>query len=501
MANLAPLAIEDNAETTRNEGTPEGSASGLSSLTTRSGVYLGLRYGLGILVSLGNMFVLTRWIGPHAYGLFVTALGLTSFLAAMARSGIDTYIVRLEAKPDKHVYDVASTLILANALVLLGVSAAATPLLVRWFGSREFVRPYLVTLLTIPLVGLAGPPTAKLEREFNFRAIAAIELGGQILALVVSIVLAWRGFGVWAPVAGLLAWQSWAAIGALVTARLLPAVKFDRHLTRSMLAFGIVYSASLRVWQLRTLVNPLLVGRLAGTDAVAFVGLAIRIAEGLGFVRIAAGRLAIATLARLRQDKVRFQSALQSALKIQVLTLGPLLCLFAFIAPALLPRLMGVRWSPSLQVYPLVAAGVLVNSLYNLQASALFVTGHPWVVLRAYVWHVALLAIGTVSLLPHLGLLGYAWADLCACAAYCTLHIRLARIVSISYRTIAPMVLTFLAPLLILSLVQTQSTAFLLSVSAVGAAVLWMFRRQQSTTVAHEEDSPVVPSILPPIET
>ena len=43
-----------------------------------------MRYGLGIIVSLANMFVLTRWIGPHAYGLFVTALGLTAFLAALA---------------------------------------------------------------------------------------------------------------------------------------------------------------------------------------------------------------------------------------------------------------------------------------------------------------------------------------------------------------------------------------------------------------------------------
>jgi O-antigen/teichoic acid export membrane protein len=48
----------------------------LKQITTRGGVYLGLRYGFGILISMGNMLVLTWWIGPHAYGLFVTALGL-----------------------------------------------------------------------------------------------------------------------------------------------------------------------------------------------------------------------------------------------------------------------------------------------------------------------------------------------------------------------------------------------------------------------------------------
>ena len=205
--------------------------------------------------------------------------------------------------PDKRVYDVATTLILGHSLLLVAASAAATPLLARWYGNREFVPAYLVTLLTIPLAGIAGPPTAKLEREFNFRAVAGIELGGQVLALVVSVVMAWRGFGVWAPVTGLLAWQAWAAIGAMAKAKLAPALKFDVTQARTMLSFGAGYSASLRVWQLRTLVNPLLVGRFAGTEAVAFVALAIRIAEGLGFVRIAAGRLAIAALSRLQHDR------------------------------------------------------------------------------------------------------------------------------------------------------------------------------------------------------
>jgi hypothetical protein len=59
---------------------------------------------------------------------------------------------------------------------------------------------------------------------------------------------------------------------------------------------------------------------------------------------------------------------------------------------------------PSLRIYPFVAAGVLVNSLYNLQASALYVVGQQWLVMRAYALHVVLLAAGTLVLLPGLEL-------------------------------------------------------------------------------------------------
>jgi O-antigen/teichoic acid export membrane protein len=437
-------------------------AKDLTILTAKGGLYLGMRYGLGIFVSFANMLVLTRWIGPHAYGLFVTALGLSSFLAALTRGGIDIYLVRAEPGPSQKSYDVANTLVLGCSLVLMTVGSAAVPLLARWYGSREFTAPFLATLLTVPLVGLAGPATAKLERALNFRTVAGIELGGQVLALLVGVGLAWRGCGVWAPVVGLLAWQLWAAVGAMRAAHLTPRLRFDFTEARKMLSFGLAYSASLRVWQLRSLVNPLLVGRFAGAEGVAFVGLAIRLAEGLGFVRSAAGRLAIATLSRLQHDGRRFQSTLESAVKIQVVSLGPLLCGFALLAPLILPRMLGLRWMPSLRIYPFVAAGVLVNSVYNLQASAMYVAGQQRLVLRAYALHVSLLGAATLLLLPGFGIAGYGWAEVFACGGYALLHASGKRFARVSYRQLGWLAFVFLLP------------PFMLLSRGIWSLALWM---------------------------
>jgi PST family polysaccharide transporter len=451
----------------------------LSFLTSRAGVYLGARYGLGILVSFANMLVMTRWIGPHAYGLFVTAVGLTSFLASLTRGGIDTYLVRAEVPPDRRTYDVAATLIGLLSLVLMLLGGVLTPLLCMWYRGHEFVPAYVATLFTIPLAGLAGAATAKLERALNFRAVASIELGGQLLALLVSVLLAWRGFGLWAPVTGLLAWQAWAAAGAMMMAKLWPRPAFDRVQARSMLSFGIGYSASLRVWQLRTLVNPLVVGRFAGAEGVAYVGLAIRIAEGLGFVRAAAGRLAIATLSRLRHDASKLRVALERALEIQVFALGPLLCLFAAAAPVVVPRVLGSRWMPAMRVYPFVAAGVLVNSLYNLQASALFVVGRQWTVLRGYMLHVCILIVASMALSPYFGLAGYGCAELAACGAYRILHTGLGSVIPVSYNRLAPFVLALLLPPFALLVPNRWTIVFWLPLAALAALALHKHRLQR----------------------
>src|SRR5256885_6382393 len=122
------------------------------------------RYGLGVLISLGNMLVMTRWIGPHSYGLFVTAIGLVAFLSTLARAGVDIYLVRREAPPDGRMYHVASTLIFSVSVGLTLIGGGLAPLLIRWYGSNEFLAPYLALLLTIPMIGLSGVPMAKLER-------------------------------------------------------------------------------------------------------------------------------------------------------------------------------------------------------------------------------------------------------------------------------------------------------------------------------------------------
>jgi O-antigen/teichoic acid export membrane protein len=407
-------------------------------LATRSGVYLSLRYGLSIVVSMANMFLLTRWIGPHAYGVFVTAVGLTTFLASLTRFGVDTYLVRCEPAPDRQQYDVAFTLVLTNSFLLTGFGIAIVPLLKHWYANDEFAAPYLVMMLCVPLAGLAGIPVAKLERDLNFRSAATIELAGQVIALVVAAGLAWRGLSVWAPVTGMVAWQLFAFIAACAAARFSPGLKLEKQAARRMLAFGFGYSASMRMWQVRSLVNPLLVGRFVGAEGVALVAFALRVAEGIGFLRTAAGRLAIAALARLQSDRSQLRKALEKALELQLVILGPLLCTFALFGPWLVPRLMGTGWTGLLEVYPFVAIGVLLSSVFNLQASALFVVGEQWAVLRAYACHVGLLGLGTFLLLPRLGIVAYGWAEIVACAGYIFIHSALWKVVPLSYRALLP---------------------------------------------------------------
>src|SRR5438552_15236703 len=121
---------------------------------------------------------MTRCISPNAYCFFVTAIVIVAYLSYLARAGVNTYLVRLESVPDQRIYDIAITLVLFISATLSLLGAISVPLLIRWFHGSEFVTPYLVLLLSIPVTIVTGIAMAKLERELNVRSIARIELGG-----------------------------------------------------------------------------------------------------------------------------------------------------------------------------------------------------------------------------------------------------------------------------------------------------------------------------------
>jgi PST family polysaccharide transporter len=403
------------------------------------------RYGLSTFVNLGNMLVLTWWIGPRTYGVFVSAVTITTVLASLARCGFDIYLVRAE-EDSREVRNLAFTLTAVASSLLAGIGLALTPWLRDWYREPTFPYPYIVLLLTVPLIGMAGPPMAILERQLRFREVASIELGGQFASFLVGTALAWRKCGIWAPVLGHVAWQSLVLIAALRAARSRFRLTRELKHAREMLAFGTGVSASLRVWQLRSLVNPLLVSRFAGPEGVAFVALAIRVAEGLSFVRTAAARVAIAALASTRHRLETWKNGLRNATVAQVVLLGVLLAGFGVAGPLVVPWLLGERWAPMLGVYPFVAAAVLMQAAVNLEVSALIVAGRQWAVTRAYLWNVFVLLSASIVLVPRFGISAYGWAEVAACVTFFGIHRELRKLVSISFGP----VIVWLIPFLIL---------------------------------------------------
>ncbi len=406
-------------------GQPTQAPEEMSTLRSRAlkgGAYIVVRQGLGMLLSLINVICVTRIIGPTQYGLFAAANGMVAFLATLGTWGIDVYLIRKPEPPTAPEYNQAFTLLLFISIVLLASLLAAHRLVAGALQMHE-VTPLLSALaFFIPGHLLCLPGVVQLDRQLRFGRVAYNELISQTLNYVVAIPLALKGAGAWAPAAGVLTQQTSLLLLTNLAVKLHPRLHWDTGIIRQILGYGLGYSSSGWVWQLRTLVNPVIVGRLAGPQAVGYVAFSIRMVEVLAFAKTAAWRVALAALAQLGGDKTRLRRSIEEGMRLEVMAVGIPLACFAVVAPQLL-AIFGQKWEPALRIFPFIAVAYLCNAMFNLHASVLYLFAENMAVTRFHLVHVAAFAGSAALLIPRVGFIGYGWAEIIALSSYVVLHL------------------------------------------------------------------------------
>ena len=402
---------------------PIGDGGGsLRSRVTRGAILLTLREGAGVLIGLVGVVALTRLIGPANYGLYAAAATVFLYLNILAQWGLPVFLVRREGElPDRVLHQ---GFVLAGLLGIAGLLAGwgLAPVIQTWARIDGFANVARVVLLALPGTLVAQVPRAILGRRLDFKALASAELAGQIGFYAAAVPLAAAGLGVWSAVIGW--WLQFVILWPMLyrAAHYRPRWVWDAELLSEMLRDGLSYTAATWAWQARTLVNPLLVGRYAGVEAVGFVDLAVRLVENLGFVKTAATRVAVAALAQVQQDRARLRSAIADGAMLQVLALGSLLVAFVIAAPWVIPLVFGEGWIGVMQVLPFVGLGALAHGLFNMEISGLYVVRQNTSVLKFHLLHVGLFAGAALVGLQRVGLAGYGWGELAALLSYPVLH-------------------------------------------------------------------------------
>ena len=413
----------------------------------RGGFYLVGRQTIALVVSIVGVTFLVRLIGPRNYGLYTGAASIVFVLTTVATFGLDVYIVRRDRELAKEEYDQAFTLLAISALLVGAATFFGAPPLLDLLHEPRFGPALRVLAFSIPFTLLTAPALASLERALNYRTVAIVEMVAQFVYYGVALVLAVLGAGVWSPVAASVSWQVWLLITTYVAARFRPGFAWRPSLVREMLAYGSSYSLSTWLWQLRGLVNPLVVGHFVGAAGVGYVGLAARLVETSAFVRNVAWRLSIAAFGRVQHELGRFRRVVEEAMALQTLAVAPILAVIGSLGPWLIPLVFGPKWHPVIRVFPYIALGMIFQAVFTMETSALFVVNRGKRVIPVHALHIALFAGGALLFVPHIGIVGFGLGEMTALGAYVLLDVETRRVFSVSYRDAIPWVAAFAPPL------------------------------------------------------
>jgi PST family polysaccharide transporter len=251
-------------------------------------------------------------------------------------------------------------------------------------------------------IGLSSVPAAMLTRELKFQALAMRQVIATVISVVVAILTAFAGWGVWALVVQYLVLRVVTTVVLWFATDFRPRRGFSRPEARSMLGYSLKAMGAQLLAQGRDQGEVLLIGAIAGPVALGLYTIASRLVLVIGDVLgTVLGSVARPLFARVQSEPQRLGRAVAGTSGAGMLLLSPVLAVLALLSPQVVPQAFGHQWRGATAVAALLAIRGIFVAQSQLDRSVLLNAGRAGSELRLIALLTTLHVILVAALAGH----------------------------------------------------------------------------------------------------
>lgn len=229
-----------------------------------------------IASQLANIFVLARILPPSDYGLMAMATVVTNLALLIRDQGTSAAIIQKEDLTH-HTVNTVFWFNIFVGLSIAGIIMLASPIIAGYFKHAELIEILVILALVFPISSSSISHQALLERESQFKKLAFVELISSFVAMVIAVVAALKGAGVYSLVlqAILMALLSSVQIWFLSSWRPKGKPSFEQ------LKMLLPFTGHMTVFQLITYffrnADSMVVGRVLGAASLGIYSMAYKV--------------------------------------------------------------------------------------------------------------------------------------------------------------------------------------------------------------------------------
>ena len=325
-----------------------------------------LSYTSGKLLSFVTTIILARLLIPEDFGLLGYCMVAIQYLEVVNTLGMGTALI---SRRDKVAAAANAGFVISFVLGigLYGLAWISAPAIATYFKEPAVTELLRLLALVLPISGLGAIPGAFIERNLAFRIKFVPDVSRSLTKGLLSIILAWQGFGVWSLVWGQVIGAIVATILNWVMARWRPERIYDRRVTTEMLQFGGHIIAIGFIGALLNNVDYLIVGRILGAAALGYYTLAYRMPELIiRSINLVVGRVAHPVLSKLQWDDAGLRSVYGNYLRYTALVIFPAGVGLALLAAPIIELFYTAEWTPAIPVMRWIALSITVASMGHI---------------------------------------------------------------------------------------------------------------------------------------
>lgn len=330
------------------------------------------------VVSSVVFIMLARLLAPEDFGVVVAATMVIGFSQIFWDAGMAKAIIQYQgdraAAADVAFWINCSLALVAAALLFL----AANVLAERIFHDERVEAVLQVMSLQILLTAAVSVHSALLQKDMQFRLLFWVRLSTVALPALISVPLAWQGFGYWALIAGTLGGQAAQAVALWRISPWRPCLSFNGRVARELARFGAWVSASGLLAWFYVWADSLIVGMYLGSHELGIFRTGNQLA--MMIFAIPFGPILpvlFSHLSRIGHDRQRLAQAMGKAIRVVILLAIPIALIVFSLADQLAAALLGPAWEGIGPVIAVMALAHGVSWVIGMHGEAFSAMGKP----------------------------------------------------------------------------------------------------------------------------
>ena len=309
--------------------------------------------GVTLIVSV----VLARILNPEVYGAVALITIITVMLQIFIDGGLGNSLIQRKDADDLDFssvfyFNVALSLVLYIALFF------ASPLIASFYNSNDLIPVIRVLGIMLLISSVKNVQQAYVSKHMLFKKFFFSTLGGTIAAAIVGIVMALKGFGVWALVTQLLVNNLVDTVVLWFTVGWKPKMIFSFGRLRILLKFGWKLSLAKLLSEAFVQTKQLLVGKKFSKNDLAFYNYGERIPNLLVTnINASLDSVLFPTLSSEQDSKYRLRGITKKAIELCTFILTPLMVLLFVCSDSLVEIVLTEKWLfcvPYLRIFCIV---------------------------------------------------------------------------------------------------------------------------------------------------
>lgn len=322
--------------------------------------------GVSFIVSI----ILARILLPDDYGLIAIVTVFLTISQVFVDSGLGTALIQKKNADDLDF----STVFWFNVffcLIIYAVLFLVAPLIGGYYNSEELVPVLRVISIVIIISALKNVQQAYVSKHMMFRKFFFATLGGTIAAAIVGIIMAYKGFGVWALVVQTLLNTAVDTIVLWLTVGWHPKKMFSFKRLKSLFSYGWKLLVSTLINTVYQNLRQLIIGKLYSSADLSYYNRGQSIPNMVVTnINTSIDSVLLPAMSQVQSDREIIKAMTRRAINVSSYIMWPLMLGLTVVSESLVSVLLTDKWLfavPYLQVFAIIYAFEPVHTA-NLSA-------------------------------------------------------------------------------------------------------------------------------------